>query len=227
MISSMTSIVAPRATRMLIIRPRDQGLRERPPGGSLAGLDRPATGGLPDPRGRAALSVPAMTAPVVAQNGRSALKQNPVGTGSSLGDRAEATSCWPRSTRGARIHAIAQVGPLTVPDRRAVAYVTAASTSFPVHRVGLPQAHRSHGDSLNPSDDRRSSACWNVGNPDGCQHFNGRPFGRFSRRARARAGSAGGGRQPSGGEQLALVVETRRLCSSPVSARSRVAVTYR
>ena len=64
----MTSIVARRATRMLIIRPPDQGLRETA-GRIISGLDRPATGGLPDPRGRAPLSVPAMTALVVVQAG--------------------------------------------------------------------------------------------------------------------------------------------------------------
>ena len=73
-------------------------------------------------------------------------------------------------------------------------YVTAARRSLTSHRVGSPRAHRFLGQSLDSIDDRRSSACWNVGNPDGCQHFNGRPFWPCSAsRAGARGWSAAGG----------------------------------
>ena len=70
---------------------------------------------------------------------------------------------------------------------------TAAMTSLTRHRVGSPPAHRFLGESLGSSGDRRSSACWNVGNLDGCQHFNRRAVWPFSRRARARVGVSGRG----------------------------------
>ena len=80
------------------------------------------------------------------------------------------------------------------------------------HRVRTPQGHRFRGVSLNPIDDRRSSACWNVGNPDGCQHFNRRLFGLFSGRARGRArGQRSGGWQSAGGQQLAAVVADQQV----------------
>jgi len=49
---------------------------------------------------------------------------------------------------------------------------------------------------LTGSDRRSSRACWTVGNPDGCQHFNRRPFGSFGPRAGARVAGDGGRRLP-------------------------------
>jgi hypothetical protein len=66
---SMTSVVACRPTCVPIIRPPGPVPPERP-GQGTSDLNGPATSRLPDPRARAAFSVPTITALVVVQTGR-------------------------------------------------------------------------------------------------------------------------------------------------------------